>query len=655
MAKINILSNIVCNRIAAGEVIDRPYSVVKELVENSLDAGATEVEIYIEKGGKDLIKIVDNGCGIEEDDMRSAFISHATSKITELEDIENINTFGFRGEALASVAAVAMVEMISVTQGNPAFKVECDGEFIGKVQPAVLEKGTQISVKNLFFNTPVRYKYLRTDKKEESDVQMVVMRMILGNPDVAFRYYVDGKLVLQSYGGGLEEAIAQVYGSNFLSQSIKIFADRNDIKISGYISNQNFFKANKTYQNIFLNGRHITNNAISSAVSNAYSHYAMKRQYPFYVLFVDVPNDIVDVNVHPNKSDVRFVNNSLIFGTVYKVISSVLDGTTGALEYVSNVDSKVDVIDEHVDNIMEKASVLPQTQIKSVAYAESINEEKVYDDNFDDVAGIDKFKKPEPPVVKNKFKLEDTRDLSVYEDYPEPTYFTEMDYKMFNERSEQQYMTVCSGHRDIFGVAELERKYKNRIDYETLKYRCTLFNTYLAYELKDEILLIDQHAAHERILFDKYMEEIRNRDVPRQTMLVSYLLDFNPKEREFFESKMRMIRNLGFSIEPFGMNGYRVIELPADLIDMDLKGFFAELVKDVNSLKAITVDDVFRERIAMTACKHAIKAGKQLTEKERDELMKKLDGDMGLKCPHGRPICVKINKKEIEKMFKRIV
>lgn len=654
MAKINILSNIVCNRIAAGEVIDRPYSVVKELVENSLDAGATEVEIYIEKGGKDLIKIVDDGCGIEEDDMRSAFISHATSKISELEDIENIKTFGFRGEALASVAAVAMVEMISVTKGNPAFKVECDGEFIGKVQPAVLEKGTQISVKNLFFNTPVRYKYLRTDKKEESDIQMVVMRMILGNPNVAFRYYVEGKLILQSYGGGLEEAIAQVYGSNFLSQSIKIYADRNDIKISGYISNQNFFKANKTYQNIFLNGRHITNNAISTAVGNAYSHYTMKRQYPFYVLFVDVSNDIVDVNVHPNKSDVRFVNNSLIFGTVYKVISSVLDGTTGALEYVSNVDANSNLMNEKDAN-QGISGEMRQSQAKSAVYAESINEQKVYDDNFDDVVGIDKFKKPEPPIVKNKFKLEDTSDLSVYEDYPEPTYFTEMDYKMFNERSEQQYMTVCSGHRDIFGVAELERKYKNRIDYETLKYRCTLFNTYLVFELKDEVLLIDQHAAHERILFDKYMEEIRNRDVPRQTMLVSYLLDFNPKERDFFESKMRMIRNLGFSIEPFGMNGYRVIELPADLIDMDLKGFFAELVKDVNSLKAITVDDVFRERIAMTACKHAIKAGKQLTEKERDELMKKLDGNMGLKCPHGRPICVKINKKEIEKMFKRIV
>ena len=339
MAKINILSEVICNRIAAGEVIDRPYSAVKEMIENSLDAGATEIEVYIERGGKDLIKIVDNGCGIEKDDMRAAFFSHATSKISTLEDIDNIHTLGFRGEALATIAAIAQVELISVTGGNDAWKVECDGEFIGQVEPAALDKGTQITVRNIFFNTPVRRKFLKTDKKEEADITSFVTRYILGNPRVAFKYFIDGKLTLQSYGGGLEEAIAQVYGSKYLPQSFKINADRNDIHVYGFIGNQNFFKPNKSYQNVYLNGRCISNNVISTAISQAYAPYAMKRNYPVYTLFIDVPTEIVDVNVHPNKADVRFVDNQLIFGTVYKVISSVLDGTAKAADFV--VDSTV--------------------------------------------------------------------------------------------------------------------------------------------------------------------------------------------------------------------------------------------------------------------------------------------------------------------------
>ena len=643
MAKINILSPIVCNRIAAGEVIERPASVVKELVENSLDAGATEIEIYVERGGKDLIKIVDNGCGIEEDDMRTAFASHATSKINEIEDIEKIETLGFRGEALASIAAIAMVEMISVTEGNPAFKVECDGEYVGKVYPAVLEKGTQITVKNLFFNTPVRYRFLKSDKKEESEIETVVTRFMLGNPNVSFRYYVENKLVLQTYGGGLEEAIAQVYGANFLPQSIKIFADRNDIKISGYISNQNFFKANKTYQNVFLNGRYVLNNVISTAISNAYSHYAMKRQYPYYTLFIDVPLEMVDVNVHPNKSDVRFSNNSLIFGTIYKVVSSVLDGSAQALDFVAET------------SVMpEMKSTFVPAEYKNTIYAESINNQKVYDDNFDDVVGIEKFAKQEP---KKEEKPVDANgmDLSVYDTYPEPEYYSEQEYLMFNEVSEPlPPMSVCTGY-DSLGVNAFLKQQQERLDRLSLKYRCTLFNTYLVYEQKDFIYLIDQHAAHERLLFDEYMIKVKNREISRQTMMVSHLLQFNSDEVAFFEDKLQIIRNLGFSIEPFGYNGYRVLEVPTDFTDIKLDDFFADIMKDVSSLKTITVEDVFKEKIAMKACKHAIKAGKQLTEQERDKLMEMLKGNFGLKCPHGRPVCVKMKKSEIEKLFKRIV
>ncbi len=334
MRKINLLTQSVYNRIAAGEVVDRPYSAAKELIENSLDAKATEIEIHIEKGGKQLIKVADNGTGIERDDLKSAFLPHATSKIATVDDLDAIETLGFRGEALASISSISKVKIVSVTEGNTAYSITCDGGKTGEIEPAALEKGTVISVNNLFYNTPVRAKFLKADKKEESDITNFVARYILGNPEVCFKYFADGKLVLQSYGGGLDEAVAQVYGAKVLSQCFKINAEKDGVKIHGFIGNQNFFKPNKTYQSLFLNGRYIINNTVSTAILQAYSSYMMKRQFPFYVLNIEVPSHIVDVNVHPNKADVRFVDNKFIFSAVYSVISSVLDGTSRAADFV---------------------------------------------------------------------------------------------------------------------------------------------------------------------------------------------------------------------------------------------------------------------------------------------------------------------------------
>ncbi len=278
MAKINILTKDIYNRIAAGEVVDRPYSALKELVENSLDAGATEITIYVEKGGRQLIKVCDNGCGIEPDDMRSAFIPHATSKVSCVEDLEKITTLGFRGEALASISSISRTEIVSRTEGNEACRVVCEAGYTGKVQPAALDKGTEVIVHDLFFNTPVRAKFLKSDKAEEADIHSFVNRFVLGNPDVAFKYYADGKLKLQSFGNGPEEAIAQVYGAKTISECFRIDAEKNGVRIRGYIGNQNFFRTNKSGQSLFLNGRYIVNNAIASAINNAYASYLMKRQ-----------------------------------------------------------------------------------------------------------------------------------------------------------------------------------------------------------------------------------------------------------------------------------------------------------------------------------------------------------------------------------------
>lgn len=665
MGRINLLSEELCNRIAAGEVIDRPYSAVKELIENSIDAGSTEIEIYIERGGKDLIKVVDNGCGIEKDDMRAAFFAHATSKISNLDDIDHIHTLGFRGEALATISSIACVELISAVEGKEGNKVECDGEFIGKVEPAaVSSRGTQISIRKFFFNTPVRFKFMKSDKKEEADITNYITHYILGYPNISFKYYVDGKLNMQSYGGGLEEAITQVYGANVLPNCFKISAERNDIKISGFISNQNFFKSNKTYQNVFLNGRHVINPVIAGAITNAYSAYAMKRQYPFYVLFIEMSDEIVDVNVHPNKADVRFVDNSVIYGTVYKIISSILDGTVKAADFVigGNEDYKE----------QQPAVEEPTVKTQPAPYAaEFKTTEKVYDTDFSDVVGIEQYtkEKPKDKPVPQPQKYSESGDFSAYENYEAPNLDVNPEkdlplYQYYATRDGEKLddtFSFCSGVQDNLTPSqraekeERERAAQERIQYMQCKYRGTLFNTYLMYELEDDVYIIDQHAAHERLLYDTYRAKFSERRLAKQGLLVPYIFIVNPEEKQFIDDNMKIIWQMGFSVEPFGSNSYRVNELPADLPDIDPKTFFDDFLANIHELKSITLVDMLKDKIAQSACKAAVKGGDVLNEQERDSLFEMLKGNMRLKCPHGRPICVKLTKYEVEKMFKRKV
>ncbi|MBS5022287.1 MAG: DNA mismatch repair endonuclease MutL [Firmicutes bacterium] len=352
MSKINILPAQVYNRIAAGEVVDRPYSVVKELVENAIDAGATEIEIYVESGGKQLVRVVDNGGGILREDLQAAFLPHATSKIAKADDLERILTLGFRGEAVASIAAVSKMTITSKVPGERCYQLASDGGKLGEIKEAAGDDGTDVKVEMLFFNTPVRLGFLKSDKAEETDITNFVSRFILNRPNISFRYYVNGKKILQSFGGGEEEAVVGVYGASVLKDCYKLDAEKHGIRIRGYIGNQNFSKPNKTYQSVFLNGRYIVNSTIAAAVANAYASYLMKRQYPFYILYIDVPTEIVDVNVHPNKADVRFADNQIIYGCIYSVVSNVLDGNSKALEYV--------VPDKNVSATQETFSTVPE-------------------------------------------------------------------------------------------------------------------------------------------------------------------------------------------------------------------------------------------------------------------------------------------------------
>ncbi len=645
MRKINILTKNVYNRIAAGEVVDRPYSAVKELIENSLDAKATEIEIYVERGGKQLIKVVDNGTGIERDDLRAAFLPHATSKISAAEDLDNILMLGFRGEALASISAISKVELKSVTEGNSAYKISCEDGKIGEITPAALEKGTEITVRDLFYNTPVRAKFMKTDKKEEADITAFVTRYILGNPEVSFKYYTDGKLFLQSFGGGLGEAMAQVYGAKILSECFMIDASRNGVQLYGFIGNQNFFKPTKTYQSIFLNGRYIVNNTISTAVTQAYASYMMKRQFPFYVLFVNVPHDIVDVNVHPSKADVRFVDNKFIFGNVYSVISSVLDGTASAAEFV-------------VGGVPDVKSSLGGVGNNTFSNDKEGEPEDNKTDNDIIHKLIEKYK-PEMKVdTSNRYTVKTVGDEIVVTNNENGTGFDILKDLPLENLIPKHIDNVLKVTDDTmspsFDAAYINGK-QQFIDYSTCKYKGNLFNTYLLYEYNERVYMIDQHAAHERLIYDNLMKRLAERKIVKQPLLVPYIFETNPQEERILEEKLYVLRSMGLGIEPFGLGSFKIDEVPVDLQDINVKEFIGEILADIEGLKNAGLEDVLKDKIATVACKHAVKGGMQLTDGEIDALFKMIDGNMGLKCPHGRPVCVVLTKREIEKMFKRIV
>lgn len=670
MAKINILDSSIYNRIAAGEVVDRPYSVVKELVENSLDAHAKNITVAIERGGKDLICVTDDGDGIEKSELRAAFLPHATSKIAKVEDLDDIRTLGFRGEAIASIASVSRMRIRSRARGaEEAFELSCAGGTLGEVSPCPLGEGTEISVENLFYNTPVRERFLRTDKGEEAEISSYVSRFVLGNPQVSFRYYIGGKLALQSFGGGEEEAVAAVYGGAAVQQCYRIDAVKHGIRLHGYLGKPSFTKPNRTYQSVFVNGRYVVNNTIASAIGNAYGGYLMKRQYPFYVLFVDVPPAVVDVNVHPNKADVRFENNQVIYGCIYSVVSAVLDGNAAALDFVvgakdaaaagdvskqEDAPKMAEVSPSELENRKEIAenavlhSTVSETDREKDLFAFAPpsqmrgGERVVFHDSGAHPAAPAAEKTglpfPEAAPAGGAYSKTSPADAGPSASSPGEDIFAEN--KRFLE--EQEHMAR-------------EKAKQQKFVFENAVYKGSLFNTYLIYEEGDNAYIIDQHAAHERLIFDRLKAEMEARKVVSQPMLVPYILTLNREEGAFFAEHLATIRDIGFDIEEFGGGSFKISAVPLDLQDIDLSAFFADVLAEVGTLRAIKLSELLRDKLAMTACKHAVKGGMLLTDAEQQALFAMLHGDMGLKCPHGRPVAVRMTKAEIEKLFKRIV
>ena len=644
MAKINILDKKIYNRIAAGEVVERPYSVIKELIENAIDAGATDIDVTIEDGGKRLMRVSDNGCGISREDLPKAFLPHATSKISAVEDLDKILTLGFRGEALASIGSVSKATILSKTKDDEMGNIiVCEGGVIGDADVYPSDTGTTVSVENLFFNTTARAKFLKASKSEETDITNIITRLILSHPDIAFKYTSDGKVMLQSFGGGLDEAIIEIYGYNTITDCIPIETEKNGIKISGFIGKNYFTKPNRTYQTVILNGRYVVNNTIQSSMHNAYAAYLMKRQYPFYVLKIDMSPETVDVNVHPNKTDVRFIDNQVIYSTLYSVVTKVLDGSAAALEIVKP--NNYVPIDEGSRPIIPQKPITPDEIGEAHCdrpFVSGFNEE-LLDQTIWGRYNKSKSAEKEGEFEKT-FGVADSHD-----DEPRELGGNKID-DIFAEN--KKYIAEMEAKKAA-EEAEKARQEELKVEPE-FKVIGQVLATYLILEKENDIYFIDQHAAHERLLYDKFIEEYKSGNVAEQTMLVPYIFRVNESESEFIIGKFPELRKAGFDISEYDVNEFAVYSVPVLLFDMDLKSFFDDLLSDI-SFKKETMPELIHDKIAMKACKAAIKSGKILSEDEIDALLKAMKYNTALRCPHGRPVTVKISRTEIDKWFKRIV
>lgn len=658
MAKvINVLDSSVYNHIAAGEVVERPASVIKELVENSIDAGATRIDIEIENGGINKIKVSDNGIGIDKQFVKTAFLPHATSKISKIDDLDNILTLGFRGEALASIAAVSKVLMVTKPENQDiASAIEIEGGAVLKEYETGRTTGTTTTISDLFFNVPARKKFLKKDKSEEQEVTALVSRFILANPTIYFSYKADGKTIFSSPGTNLEDAIFSVYGKEAVTETLKVDFSKGDYKVFGFVGRPSFSKPNRTYQTLVINGRYVINSTISAAISNAFGEMLMKRKYPFYVLHMTLPADQIDVNVHPNKLDVRFANNSLVYSLFFEGVGRALS----SMDYVASAEDKN--IEKAIDQV-QTASILDT--LKTIDDSGTVSVEK------------QTFIIPEP--VKPAEKIDRagvnlnpfSRDIkSMTEEEKDEFRDTVLDATIYSSSSDKVKDGFGLGSKLLERLAETKEEDK----YYSSNYAITkapiqtdlnlekaikkvgkIFNTYLIVEVDDDVFFIDQHAAHERVLYEKFKAQYDSKSIAVQPLLFPYVLSLNPLESNIIEENLETMQELGFDISEFGNNTYKVNAVPAIVSEMNFDTFFNEFLSDnKNTLKKSS--DLIKDYLMQHSCKNAIKGGNDLTDSEINQLFNQMGKEkIALFCPHGRPIAIRISKSEVEKWFKRIV
>lgn len=652
MGRINLLDANVFNKIAAGEVVEKPASIVKEFIENSLDSGANEIIIEIENGGIDKIRVADNGCGIHPDDVKTAFLPHSTSKIKTVEDLSSILTLGFRGEALASIASVSKITLQTKQKDfELGKKIKLEGGIIKSFEDTSISDGTIVEVEDLFFNIPARRKFLRKAKTEENEITNLIVRYILANPTIKFSYFVDNEKIYQTNGTGLLDAIYLVYKKDILNNLIEVDYHVDDVTIKGYISKPTHSMSNRTYQTLVINKRYVINSLVSTAVQNAYEGSLMKGQFPFFVLNFNLPISSLDVNVHPNKLDVKFENTQKVFGYFYSAIKKALLN----FNEIKKIDDDLPLI----ENNMPK----PVSNFVGKSFEEQkpLNSEVVIEENKTTKIINTLIREKTEKILSESEVFEDYKSFSNSPNFHDSPIMSKLlDKQLEQTNKENTISEVNIQTKGNFITETIQEEFASKQDvFENLtiknyKIIGSIFDTYILVQIDDSVFVFDQHACHERLNYDKLINAINSKELTLQPLLLPYILETNSLETNFIEENLQNLNEIGFQISEFGKDCFKISSIPSMLAEINLGEFFKEILSDLTTLKKINSIDILKEKLSQKACKASVRAGDKLSEKEIElllELMK--ESNMTLSCPHGRPAVIEITKNELEKWFKR--
>lgn len=634
MAKINILDSSIFNLISAGEVVDKPMSVVKELVENSIDAGATNIEIEIGNGGIDYIKVSDNGCGIEREEIHKAFLPHATSKVSSIDDLNSILTLGFRGEALASIAAVAKVTLTSRVESEElGYAVVYDSGELACEYEIGCSKGTTVTVENIFAKIPARQKYLRAPSAEEADISNLILRLILANPKVSFKLTCNGNKKLSSTGESEKSALIAAYGNDILGNVEEISLVMPDITIRGFVGKPSFSKHSRNYQTLIVNGRYVKNEDISYIVYLCYKDFLMSRQYPMYVIYIDLPADMVDVNVHPNKMDVKFVQPEKIKRHIKSLINLKLNNIASAPKSLSG---DTEYVEPSVTDFGKPSYAFSEPSVsKDYTFANTKRELRESRSTY------------RMPFMVKELLVELNEEKKEWSKEKESEKIKELEDSL---KASGESVTSNNAAKNVLSeeTAVIDEPFFGD---ESIMTVGTLFATYIIVEQGEFCYLIDQHAAHERILYDKLVKQINESKPLIQGLLFPYTFELSFEESELLDKNMDIFAECGFEIQKNGLS-YSITAVPALVSDMKLTEFIP-LFFDAIKLNSLDKSTLIKDVLAQSACKAAVKGDRLLSNSEINYLIQGVNTLNALLCPHGRPIVVKLSKYEIDKWFKR--
>lgn len=621
MAQINVLSKETIDKIAAGEVVERPSSVVKELLENAVDAGSGAVTVEIKEGGISFIRVTDNGCGIDKSQVPKAFLRHATSKIQTAEDLSRIVSLGFRGEALSSISAVSRMELITKTKEElTGIRYLIEGGEEKEVEEIGAPDGTTIIVRNLFFNTPVRKKFLKQPQTEGGYISDLMEHMALSHPQVSFKYINNGQIRFHTSGNGnLQEIIYRIYGRDISAALVPVDVKENGIHMWGFLGKPEVNRSNRNFEIYFVNGRFIKSNIIGKAIEEGYRKYVMQHKFPFAVLHFEIDSGEIDVNVHPTKMEVRFTNQSRLFDFIAGTIANTLHQRELIPEVVLEEQKKTEAEKEKIPAGAVPEPFEKQRSIKMVASPPVYNTGKTIQPPKPVQQEVDDFFVESRVLPKNEEPIQKTETKPV-----QMNFFEE---KMLTKEAKAEYQ--------IMGQ---------------------IFDTYWLVAFRDKLFIIDQHAAHEKVKYENFMKQLEAKDIQSQMVNPPVIITLTGREEAVLKESLEIFEEMGFELEEFGGNEYAIRSVPTDLYGCSESELFTEMLDELSEGQLKGTPEVIRQRIATMACKAAVKGNMSFDRIGMEALIDQLLAlEDPYHCPHGRPTIISMSKYEIEKKFKRIV